>query len=112
MLLRMLLKKSLRDTFGKELRKVPEGRSGDAGPLNFESHTSWPYYESMLFLMHQMRPGSLEEISSQLVGEIIKTAKMRMILRNAKRLGDRIVLLVVLGIRKHPEHRSMQITPI
>lgn len=48
--------KSLRDTFGKELRKIPEGRSGDEGLLNFETYTSWPYFESMLFLKNQMRP--------------------------------------------------------
>ncbi|XP_062541835.1 uncharacterized protein LOC134209825 [Armigeres subalbatus] len=48
--------KSLRDAFGKELKKVPEKRSGDEAPLNYETYTTWPYFDSMLFLKDQMRP--------------------------------------------------------
>lgn len=47
--------KNLRNSFGKELRKIPEGRSGNEGPLNFETYTTWPYFDSMLFLKDQMR---------------------------------------------------------
>lgn len=48
--------KSLRDVFGKELKKVPDRRSGDEAPPNYETYTTWPYFESMLFLKDQMRP--------------------------------------------------------
>lgn len=48
--------KNLRDSFGKELRKIPVGRSGDEGPSNLETYTTWPHFNAMLFLRDQMKP--------------------------------------------------------
>ncbi|XP_062699096.1 uncharacterized protein LOC134284307 [Aedes albopictus] len=48
--------KTVRNQFGKELRKVPEGRSGDEAPLNYETYTTWPHFESLLFLKDHMKP--------------------------------------------------------
>ncbi|XP_055590271.1 uncharacterized protein LOC129742397 [Uranotaenia lowii] len=61
--------KNLRDTFSKELRKIPESRSGDASRLNFEAYTTWPCFESMVFLRHQLKPrksgGNLSRASGE-----------------------------------------------
>ncbi|XP_065086705.1 uncharacterized protein LOC135708522 [Ochlerotatus camptorhynchus] len=61
--------KSLRDHFGKELRKVPAYRSGDPGPDNYETYTAWPHFKSMLFLKGQMIPrksgGNLQADASE-----------------------------------------------
>ncbi|XP_055584743.1 uncharacterized protein LOC129737607 [Uranotaenia lowii] len=46
--------KNLCDTFSKELRKIVKCRSGDACRLNFKAYTTWPYFESMMFLRHQL----------------------------------------------------------
>ncbi|XP_065078342.1 uncharacterized protein LOC135701461, partial [Ochlerotatus camptorhynchus] len=48
--------KNLRTSFAKEMKKIPEGRSGDAGPSNYGTYTSWPFFESMLFLKDQVKP--------------------------------------------------------
>lgn len=46
--------KSLRDTYGRELKKQPVSRSGDAGDKAIGS--TWPYFICMQFLKHQMKP--------------------------------------------------------
>ncbi|XP_021707919.1 uncharacterized protein LOC110678812 [Aedes aegypti] len=60
--------KNLRNSFGKELKKIPEGRSGDAGPLNCETYTTWPFLTQMMFLKDQMRSrksgGNLGSVST------------------------------------------------
>ncbi|XP_055641892.1 transcription factor Adf-1-like isoform X2 [Toxorhynchites rutilus septentrionalis] len=48
--------KNLRDAFGKELRKFPVAKSEEGDPLNIEKYTTWPHFESMLFLKDQMKP--------------------------------------------------------
>ncbi|XP_058839520.1 uncharacterized protein LOC131694999 [Topomyia yanbarensis] len=48
--------KNLRDQFGKELKKIPQSKSGDPGPASLDNYSTWPYFKSMWFLQKQMKP--------------------------------------------------------
>ena len=52
--------KSLRDTFRKELRKLPVQRSGDAAYGIPGPRSSWRYFESLYFLKDQLTARSSE----------------------------------------------------
>lgn len=47
--------KYLRDQFRSELRKTPTPKSGDAGDTASEITSTWPYFQSLLFLKDQMK---------------------------------------------------------
>lgn len=57
---KMMLKKNLRDTFLKEIKKVKKSRSGDAQECAVIYTGKWIYYKSMLFLKDTMTPRDTE----------------------------------------------------
>jgi hypothetical protein len=58
--------KSLRDGFRKELKKVPRGKSGEAGSA-FSDYSTWPHFRRMYFLKDQFtsRPSSGDQPRKQ-----------------------------------------------
>ncbi|MEE6521006.1 hypothetical protein FKM82_018983 [Ascaphus truei] len=52
--------KNLRDSFRREIRKLPPIRSGDAGPSSKDTHSNWPFFKNMMFLQDQMKPAITE----------------------------------------------------
>ena len=58
--------KSLRDGFRKELKKVPKGKSGEAGSA-FSDYSTWPHFRRMYFLKDQFtsRPSSGDQPRKQ-----------------------------------------------
>ncbi|XP_067617613.1 uncharacterized protein [Eurosta solidaginis] len=47
--------KYLRDQFRSELKKTPTPKSGDAGDTASQITSTWPYFQSLLFLKDQMK---------------------------------------------------------
>lgn len=64
--------KNLRDTFSKELKKMPVKRSGDEG-TSWKS--SWPYFQNLYFLKDKFIPrpssGNLPEVERDSRGNTI-----------------------------------------
>ncbi|XP_055608186.1 uncharacterized protein LOC129755620 [Uranotaenia lowii] len=60
--------RSLRDTFVKELKKIPQYDRIEAEEMfNHTKYTSWPYFELMLFIKDHVKPKS--ELTDPLVAE-------------------------------------------
>lgn len=59
----------MRDTYRRELQKIPVSRSGDAAIEPEENYTTWAHFSSMTFVRDQLRPrkmtGNLQPINQE-----------------------------------------------
>ena len=65
--------KGLKDTFRKELKKVPKGRSGDAGLSADQYQSTWTHFKQLFFLKDQIigraSSGNLSNVTQQELSE-------------------------------------------